>query len=195
MTYYICPFGPLGVSGGRNISAVHPKQSVQRKEGLWWPHSLDGVRTGIHWSQGFWQNHYSSCFRSANMNPPLFSLQFQDPEFGSLSGGRVVRIAVNPDYQGVRTWKRPPVFIQFLINLDVLYVTGFQSVHQMGYGSRALQLLQMYYEGKFPTMDESTHSKHNEITSVSSEVMQLKTDVVSCILKTRNSVTTVKMQD
>lgn len=41
----------------------------------------------------------------------------------------------------------------------------------MGYGSRALQLLQMYYEGKFPTMDESTHSNHKEITSVSSEVM------------------------
>lgn len=44
----------------------------------------------------------------------------------------------------------------------------------MGYGSRALQLLQMYYEGKFPTVDESTHSNHNEITSISSEVIQLK---------------------
>lgn len=44
----------------------------------------------------------------------------------------------------------------------------------MGYGSRALQLLQMYYEGKFPTMDESTDSKHSAITSVSSEVIQLK---------------------
>lgn len=40
----------------------------------------------------------------------------------------------------------------------------------MGYGSRALQLLQMYYEGKFPTMDESSQSSHREITSVSSEV-------------------------
>lgn len=40
----------------------------------------------------------------------------------------------------------------------------------MGYGSRALQLLQMYYEGKFPTMDESTNSNYNKITSVSSEV-------------------------
>ena len=28
--------------------------------------------------------------------------QFQDPDFGGLSGGRVVRIAVHPDYQGVR---------------------------------------------------------------------------------------------
>lgn len=42
----------------------------------------------------------------------------------------------------------------------------------MGYGSRALQLLQMYYEGKFPTMDENTHLNHNEITSISSEVIK-----------------------
>lgn len=81
----------------------------------------------------------------------------------------MVRIAVNPDYQGVRACKR----LQFLINVDALCVTCFQPVHQMGYGSRALQLLQMYYEGKFPTMDESTRSNHNEITSVSSEVIQL----------------------
>lgn len=46
----------------------------------------------------------------------------------------------------------------------------------MGYGSRALQLLQMYYEGKFPTMDESTGSNPNEIASVSSEVIQ-STDI------------------
>lgn len=44
----------------------------------------------------------------------------------------------------------------------------------MGYGSRALQLLQMYYEGKFPTMDESVQSNHSEITSVSSEVIHLQ---------------------
>lgn len=41
-----------------------------------------------------------------NMTPLLSSLQFQDSEFASLSGGRVVRIAVNPDYQGVRSNKR-----------------------------------------------------------------------------------------
>lgn len=39
-------FGSVGMFGGRNISSVHPEQSVQRKKGLWWPHSLDGVRTG-----------------------------------------------------------------------------------------------------------------------------------------------------
>lgn len=86
---------------------------------------------------------------SGDLIPWTVSEQFQDPEFGSLSGGRVVRIAVNPDYQG------------------------------MGYGSRALQLLQMYYEGKFPTMDESTHSNHTKISSVSSEAVSLLEEVIT----------------
>ncbi|XP_029992858.1 RNA cytidine acetyltransferase [Sphaeramia orbicularis] len=86
---------------------------------------------------------------SGDLIPWTVSEQFQDPEFGSLSGGRVVRIAVNPDYQG------------------------------MGYGSRALQLLQMYYEGKFPTMDEDAPSNHNEITSVSSEAVSLLEEVIT----------------
>ncbi|KAF7663760.1 hypothetical protein LDENG_00202250 [Lucifuga dentata] len=86
---------------------------------------------------------------SGDLIPWTVSEQFQDPDFGSLSGGRVVRIAVNPDYQG------------------------------MGYGSRALQMLQMYYEGKFPTMDEKSHSNHNEITSVNSEAVTLLEEVVT----------------
>uniref|UniRef100_A0A3P8W251 RNA cytidine acetyltransferase n=1 Tax=Cynoglossus semilaevis TaxID=244447 RepID=A0A3P8W251_CYNSE len=86
---------------------------------------------------------------SGDLIPWTVSEQFQDPEFGSLSGARVVRIAVNPDYQG------------------------------MGYGSRALQLLQMYYEGKFPTMDESANASHKEITSVSSEAVSLLEEVIT----------------
>ncbi|TMS06021.1 RNA cytidine acetyltransferase [Larimichthys crocea] len=86
---------------------------------------------------------------SGDLIPWTVSEQFQDPEFGGLSGARVVRIAVNPDYQG------------------------------MGYGSRALQLLQMYYEGKFPTMDESTLSNQNVITSVSSEAVSLLEEVIT----------------
>ncbi|MEQ2303504.1 N-acetyltransferase 10 [Ameca splendens] len=86
---------------------------------------------------------------SGDLIPWTVSEQFQDPDFGSLSGGRVVRIAVNPDYQG------------------------------MGYGSRALQQLQMYYEGKFPTMDESTQPAHTQITSVSSEAVSLLEEVVT----------------
>nr|XP_057943861.1 RNA cytidine acetyltransferase isoform X2 [Doryrhamphus excisus] len=86
---------------------------------------------------------------SGDLIPWTISEQFQDPDFGGLSGGRVVRIAVNPDYQG------------------------------MGYGSRALQLLQMYYEGKFPVLDESCDVDHSQITPVSSEAVTLLEEVVT----------------
>lgn len=87
-----------------------------------------------------------------------------------------MRIAVNPDYQGVRTGSLPHSVIPAFGSRAH---TDFQPVCQMGYGSRALQLLQMYYEGKFPTMDESTGSNPNEITSVSSEVIQSDTSFSS----------------
>ncbi|KAM8968315.1 RNA cytidine acetyltransferase isoform X1 [Sarcophilus harrisii] len=81
--------------------------------------------------------------------PWTISEQFQDPDFGSLSGGRIVRIAVHPDYQG------------------------------MGYGSRALQLLQMYYEGQFPCLEEKIIQKSQEIHTVSSEAVSLLEEAVS----------------
>ncbi|XP_051822028.1 RNA cytidine acetyltransferase [Antechinus flavipes] len=81
--------------------------------------------------------------------PWTVSEQFQDPDFGSLSGGRIVRIAVHPDYQG------------------------------MGYGSRALQLLQMYYEGQFPCLEEKIIQKSQEIHTVSSEAVSLLEEAVS----------------
>ncbi|KAM9302263.1 RNA cytidine acetyltransferase [Gastrophryne carolinensis] len=86
---------------------------------------------------------------SGDLIPWTVSEQFQDPDFGSLSGGRVVRIAVHPDYQG------------------------------MGYGSRALQLLQMYYEGQFPCLDEDKISKTQEITAISSEAVSLLEETVT----------------
>uniref|UniRef100_A0A670HTS1 RNA cytidine acetyltransferase n=1 Tax=Podarcis muralis TaxID=64176 RepID=A0A670HTS1_PODMU len=85
---------------------------------------------------------------SGDLIPWSVSEQFQDPDFGSLSGGRVVRIAVHPDYQG------------------------------MGYGSRALRLLQMYYEGKFPCLEEKVTQKPREITTVSSEAVSLLEEAV-----------------
>ncbi|NXD70059.1 NAT10 acetyltransferase, partial [Eolophus roseicapillus] len=86
---------------------------------------------------------------SGDLIPWTISEQFQDPDFGGLSGGRVVRIAVHPDYQG------------------------------MGYGSRALTLLQMYYEGKFPCLEEKTIQKPKEIATVSSETVSLLEEVVT----------------
>ncbi|KAK9467168.1 GNAT acetyltransferase 2-domain-containing protein [Lipomyces arxii] len=56
--------------------------------------------------------------------PWIVSQQFQDSEFASLSGARVVRIATHPEYT------------------------------KMGYGSRALELLTSYYKGDFaPLLD------------------------------------------
>lgn len=57
--------------------------------------------------------------------PWLVSQQFQDSEFAGLSGARIVRIATNPDYAS------------------------------MGYGSRALQLLTEFYEGKHVSLSEA----------------------------------------
>ncbi|KAL0968698.1 hypothetical protein UPYG_G00270350 [Umbra pygmaea] len=85
---------------------------------------------------------------SGDLIPWTVSEQFQDPDFASLSGGRVVRIAVHPDYQG------------------------------MGYGSRALQQLQMYYEGRFPYMGENEQEANSEITSVTSEAVSLLEEVL-----------------
>ncbi|XP_043561447.1 RNA cytidine acetyltransferase [Chiloscyllium plagiosum] len=81
--------------------------------------------------------------------PWIVSEQFQDPDFGSLSGGRIVRIAVHPDCQ------------------------------RMGYGSRAVQLLQMYYEGKFPCLEEQESHKPTEITTVGSEAVGLLDEVLA----------------
>jgi N-acetyltransferase 10 len=56
--------------------------------------------------------------------PWLVSQQFQDEDFAGLSGARIVRIATNPDYIS------------------------------MGYGSRALELLNDFYGGKFSSLNE-----------------------------------------
>ncbi|KAI9811366.1 MAG: killer toxin resistant protein [Pycnora praestabilis] len=68
--------------------------------------------------------------------PWLVSQQFQDQEFAGLSGARVVRIATNPDYVG------------------------------MGYGSRALQLLIDFYEGKFTNLAEDDENALEEMVRV-----------------------------
>ncbi|RVX73730.1 RNA cytidine acetyltransferase [Exophiala mesophila] len=65
--------------------------------------------------------------------PWLVSQQFQDSEFAGLSGSRVVRIATNPEYLN------------------------------MGYGSRALELLTDFYEGKFASLSESEDATIQEM--------------------------------
>ncbi len=69
--------------------------------------------------------------------PWLVSQQFQDEDFAGLSGARIVRIATNPDYIS------------------------------MGYGSRALQLLTDFYEGKFASLSEEETTASEEMVRVS----------------------------
>ncbi|KAK9371014.1 GNAT acetyltransferase 2-domain-containing protein [Lipomyces kononenkoae] len=57
--------------------------------------------------------------------PWIVSQQFQDSEFGTLSGARVVRIATHPEYT------------------------------KMGYGSRAIDLLAQYYRGEFASVADT----------------------------------------
>ncbi|CAG8622804.1 310_t:CDS:10, partial [Gigaspora margarita] len=62
---------------------------------------------------------------SGDLIPWLISQQFQDDDFASLSGARIVRIATHPDYM------------------------------KMGYGSRCLELLNAFYQGEFSTLKEN----------------------------------------
>jgi N-acetyltransferase 10 len=71
--------------------------------------------------------------------PWLVSQQFQDEEFASLSGARIVRIATNPEYLN------------------------------MGYGSRALQLLVDFYERKFTDLSEGASYPSDEMVRVTDE--------------------------
>ncbi|KAF2186868.1 N-acetyltransferas-like protein [Zopfia rhizophila CBS 207.26] len=83
--------------------------------------------------------------------PWIVSQQFQDENFAGLSGARVVRIATNPDY----------------IN--------------MGYGSRALELLVDFYDGKLSSLSETEPQEVEEMRRVTEEELEnstlLKDDV------------------
>ncbi|KAE8365097.1 GNAT acetyltransferase 2-domain-containing protein [Aspergillus caelatus] len=71
--------------------------------------------------------------------PWLVSQQYQDEDFAGLSGARIVRIATNPEYLN------------------------------MGYGSRALELLVDFYEGKFTSLSEDVNETQDEMVRVTDE--------------------------
>ncbi|KAL4224487.1 N-acetyltransferase 10 [Mactra antiquata] len=80
---------------------------------------------------------------SGDLIPWTVSQQFQDHDFPSLSGARIVRIATHPDYQG------------------------------MGYGRRAMHLLEQYYEGKIQNISEQTLDDKNEAEIVADDEVTL----------------------
>mgnify|MGYP004445911625 FL=1 len=69
---------------------------------------------------------------SGDLIPWTISDQYQDPEFAHMTSIRVVRIACHPECQ------------------------------RMGYGTKALELLSQYYEGKFIKIDSNSDDEEKE---------------------------------
>lgn len=99
---------------------------------------------------------------AGDLVPWTINQQFMDTEFTALTGGRIVRIAVHPDFQS------------------------------MGYGSRALELLQEYYEGAVPCLMEEDDSeektkakviKDPESIALLEEVITPRTDLPPLLLR------------
>lgn len=78
---------------------------------------------------------------SGDLIPWTVGTQFLDQDFPKLSGARVIRIATHTDYQG------------------------------MGYGSRALELLEKYYERNMINMEETEESEHKGLKIVNEETV------------------------
>jgi N-acetyltransferase 10 len=82
--------------------------------------------------------------KDGDLIPWVVSQQYQDDEFASLSGARVVRIAVSPEYVG------------------------------MGYGSRAMELLEGYYSGQVVGLELDTV---NDVRVTDAEIEVKKVNV------------------
>ena len=102
-------------------------------------------------------NSLSKGQRAAgDLIPWLVSQQFQDEDFAGLSGARIVRIATNPDYI------------------------------QMGYGSKALQLLTDYYEGKFASLSEQTSTTGQDVMTRVTDAELSSTSLLNDDIKVRD---------
>ncbi|XP_012250606.2 RNA cytidine acetyltransferase [Athalia rosae] len=85
---------------------------------------------------------------AGDLIPWTIAQQYQDHDFPMLAGARIVRIATHPNYHG------------------------------MGYGSRALNLLKQYYEGKILDIDEKVAESVTEITQINDEEVGLLEETI-----------------
>lgn len=76
---------------------------------------------------------------AGDLIPWTISQQFQEPDFATLSGARIVRVATHPDIQ------------------------------KMGYGTRAIKLLVEYYSGNHIALNEKEYMKSEELEAESLE--------------------------
>ncbi|KAL2712670.1 RNA cytidine acetyltransferase [Vespula squamosa] len=86
---------------------------------------------------------------AGDLIPWTIAQQYQDQDFPTLAGARIVRIATHPDYQG------------------------------MGYGTRALELLKQYYEMNIFDINEvEIENQQTEIDSVRDEEVGLLEETI-----------------
>ncbi|OAA73846.1 hypothetical protein ISF_00747 [Cordyceps fumosorosea ARSEF 2679] len=90
--------------------------------------------------------------------PWLVSQQFQDENFATLSGARIVRIATNPEYMS------------------------------QGYGSKALELLINYYEGKFANLSEDEDQAMEDRVSRATDAELSKTTLLEDKITVRDKM-------
>lgn len=97
---------------------------------------------------------------SGDMIPWTISQQYQDTEFASLAGARVVRIATNPE------------------------------VTKMGYGTRAIKLLKEYYSGANVNLSNANGDSKDEETQADTEkdVANGENDLLTEIIGPRSKV-------
>lgn len=81
---------------------------------------------------------------SGDLIPWTISQQFQDEDFASLSGARIVRVAVHPDLQS------------------------------MGYGSRAIKLLERYFDGSLYEGDGEEEEEAEPVVKETTEEGEIK---------------------
>lgn len=93
---------------------------------------------------------------NGDLIPWLVSQQFQDEDFASLSGARVVRIATNPEYVS------------------------------MGYGTKALELLTDYYEGRFANLSEDEDQIMEETVTRATDAELAKASLLDDDIKVRD---------
>ncbi|EGX89903.1 nucleolar ATPase Kre33, putative [Cordyceps militaris CM01] len=95
---------------------------------------------------------------TGDLIPWLVSQQFQDENFATLSGARVVRIATNPEYMS------------------------------QGYGSKAVELLIAYYEGKFANLSEDEDQVMDDRVSRSTNAELSKTSLLDDNIVVRDAL-------
>lgn len=104
-------------------------------------------------SKGVIMEGLSRGFRAGgDMIPWLVSQQFQESKFAQLSGARIVRIATHPDYANVRIVLVPSSWSGDSVRAELTNL-----LRQMGYGARALKVLNEFYSGEYFNLNEASH--------------------------------------